>query len=519
MLQLQKTILNQIKIPYSSGLHHFFSSINNDDILTGNSITSASKIIHEDRFTNPMELETLKVASATLRKEISKTIDQNQAISFARYMELALTHDPEGYYMKRDVFNKKGDFITSPEISQMFGECLGVWVTLFFQKLIEHDKTFTDNGFSLLEFGPGKGTLMKDILRTLAQFDQLHNLHVNFVEASPFLQKVQQENIQEQMKALGIYLIFDDKGERNKTPGLDERLNSCVTMETYDSEFNGKPIHMKFNWYTSYEGYVADNFQNLALETLKATDSTNALTKPILILCHEFFDAMPAMIFEYSKMGWVEKLVDKMPPDMVSESKKMFQLVDSEVNNKNVKNILNPYISFDEESRSEIQVGDRIEVQPKSMILMNSFAELISKVGGGVLAIDYGEDHAFSDSIRGISNHKYIEKLEDLLEVPGEADISAYVNFMALADVAEDVPGIEAAHTMTQGDFLNMLGIQQRLEVLKQTPGVDRALLDSQVERLTDYDQMGEIYKVQYIGNRKCGEVFPFISPGNLIYQ
>jgi NADH dehydrogenase [ubiquinone] 1 alpha subcomplex assembly factor 7 len=78
------------------------------------------------------------------------------------------------------------------------------------------------------------------------------------------------------------------------------------------------------------------------------------------------------------------------------------------------------------------------------MILMNSFAELISKIGGGVLSVDYGEDHAFSDSIRGISNHKYIENLEDLLEVPGEADISAYVNFMALADVAEDVNGVEA---------------------------------------------------------------------------
>jgi NADH dehydrogenase [ubiquinone] 1 alpha subcomplex assembly factor 7 len=166
----------------------------------------------------------------------------------------------------------------------------------------------------------------------------------------------------------------------------------------------------------------------------------------------------------------------------------MFQLVDSEVNNKNVKNILNPHISFEEEAKNQIQVGDRIEVQPKSMILMNSFAELISKVGGGVLSIDYGEDHAFSDSIRGISNHKYVEKLEDLLEVPGEADISAYVNFMALADVAEDVSGVEAFQTVTQGDFLNMLGIQQRAEVLKQSPGVDAALLDSQVERLTDFD-------------------------------
>jgi NADH dehydrogenase [ubiquinone] 1 alpha subcomplex assembly factor 7 len=113
----------------------FFFSYTPEDLQSANTLTSASKIIHEDRYTNPMELETLKVASQTLRKEISKTIDQNEAISFARYMEMALTHDPEGYYMKRDVFNKRGDFITSPEISQMFGECLGVWATLFFQKI------------------------------------------------------------------------------------------------------------------------------------------------------------------------------------------------------------------------------------------------------------------------------------------------------------------------------------------------------------------------------------------------
>jgi antirestriction protein len=153
------------------------------------------------------------------------------------------------------------------------------------------------------------------------------------------------------MKNLGVYLTFEDKSERNKTPGVDESLNSCVTLETYDSEFNGRPIHMQFNWYTTYEGYVADNFQNLALETLDETNSKNPTSKPVLILCHEFFDAMPAMIFEYSKMGWVEKLVDKTPGDLVSEKKKMFQLVDSEVNNKNVKNILNPYISFDKDAQ------------------------------------------------------------------------------------------------------------------------------------------------------------------------
>ena len=203
---------------------------------------------------------------------------------------------------------------------------------------------------------------MKDILRTLAQFDQLHNMHVNFVEASPFLQKVQQETIQSQMKDLGIYLTFEDKSQKNTSSSQSQGLNSCATLETYDSQLNGQPLNMKFNWYSSYEAYVADNFQNLEFQTLDLQNWKNPMTKPVLILCHEFFDAMPVMIFEYSKMGWVEKLVDRTPKNMVDENKKMFQFVNSEVNNKNVKSILNPYTSFQDEAKKSIEVGDTIEV-------------------------------------------------------------------------------------------------------------------------------------------------------------
>lgn len=72
-----------------------------------------------------------------------------------------------------------------------------------------------------------------------------------------------------------------------------------------------------------------------------------------------------------------------------------------------------------------------MEVQPKSLVITNSLAELISKRNGAMLAIDYGENQAFSDSIRGIRRHKFI-KNEDILEYPGEIDLSAYVNFAHL---------------------------------------------------------------------------------------
>jgi NADH dehydrogenase [ubiquinone] 1 alpha subcomplex assembly factor 7 len=126
---------------------------------------------------------------------------------------------------------------------------------------------------------------------------------------------------------------------------------------------------------------------------------------PVLILAHEFFDALPVMIFEKTESGWVEKIVDNNVDTGAeythNNSSRRFQLANSEPNNPNVKKILNPYHSVAKDIYSDtIQNGDRIEISPKAMVMMNSFAELIMKIGGGVLAIDYGDTFGFSDSIR-----------------------------------------------------------------------------------------------------------------------
>lgn len=83
-------------------------------------------------------------------------------------------------------------------------------------------------------------------------------------------------------------------------------------------------------------------------------------------------------------------------------------MVNSEPNSQNVKKILNPMESVAKDLyKDTLQNGDRIEISPKSMIMMNSFAELISKVGGGVLAIDYGDTFGFSNSLRvGTGNRR-----------------------------------------------------------------------------------------------------------------
>ncbi len=117
-----------------------------------------------------------------LGQRIARLIQAQGPISIAQFMAVAL-HDPQnGYYATRDPFGRQGDFITAPEISQMFGELLGLWIAQCW-----HDQKRPEA--RLVELGPGRGTLMRDALRVIAQLmpEFLTKVEVVLVEASPTL--------------------------------------------------------------------------------------------------------------------------------------------------------------------------------------------------------------------------------------------------------------------------------------------------------------------------------------------
>jgi len=172
---------------------------------------------------------------------------------------------------------------------------------------------------------------------------------------------------------------------------------------------------------------------------------------------------------------------------------------------------LNPDKAFSKEESASLKSGDSIEVQSRAMVLVNAISELISKTNGAALIIDYGEDHAFSESFRAIRKHKIIQKPYDL-SFPGEADFSAYVNFRALKRAAESVPGIRAEGPMPQGLFLESMGITTRLEQLSLHASRAAAQrLEAEYQRIVSPEQMGANFKFLYIGRTENGDVFPFI--------
>lgn len=121
---------------------------------------------------------------------IKAEIDADGPITVARYMELALAHPEHGYYMKQDPFGENGDFITAPEISQMFGEMIGLWAAVVWQAMGQPDP------LNLVELGPGRGTLMADALRAaqaMADFDDAVRLWL--IETSPALRERQKHSL------------------------------------------------------------------------------------------------------------------------------------------------------------------------------------------------------------------------------------------------------------------------------------------------------------------------------------
>ncbi len=125
---------------------------------------------------------------APLEAEIRRRIAVGGPMPVAHYMELCLTDPERGYYARRDPFGVAGDFTTAPEISQMFGELIGLWAGSVWRQMGSPQQ------LNLVELGPGRGSMMQDALRAAHILPEFRAaLAVHFVEVSPLLEQRQRE--------------------------------------------------------------------------------------------------------------------------------------------------------------------------------------------------------------------------------------------------------------------------------------------------------------------------------------
>jgi SAM-dependent MidA family methyltransferase len=200
--------------------------------------------------------------------------------------------------------------------------------------------------------------------------------------------------------------------------------------------------------------------------------------RPLFLLANEFFDALPIRQFVFTERGWCERMVGVDRAGMLS-----FALSPA------------PMPLDVPPKRGPPEIGAVYEICPSGEALAEQIARVIARQGGTALIVDYGYEAkpGFGETLQAVAEHAYASVLDN----PGEADLSAHVDFTALARAAGRA-GAKACGPVPQGEFLLSLGIVQRAETLSRNHLGD-SQIRKQLERLIEPDQMGTLFKAMAI--------------------
>jgi len=336
-----------------------------------------------------------------LGQRLATRIRATGPITIADYMTACLLDPTDGYYTTRDPLGAAGDFTTAPEISQMFGELLGLAIA----------QSWLDQGapdrFVLAELGPGRGTLLSDALRATASvpgFNAAAELHL--VEASPTL-----------------------------------RAQQAEALKTHAPK-----------WHDT-------------VDTLPDA--------PLYLIANEFFDALPIRQFQRDGAGWSERVVGMKDGALAAGLTPAL-----------------PISALDFRLEDTVD-GDIVETCSPAQAITGAISARISQYGGMALIIDYGDWRSLGDTLQAVRAHAPT----DPYEAPGQADLTAHVDFEALANAATKA-GAGHSRLTPQGVLLERLGISARAAALCQGAGDDQAAtITSACHRLTHPSEMGTLFK------------------------
>jgi len=360
-----------------------------------------------------------------LGREIVRAIVAGGPMPVERYMELCLGHPTLGYYISRNPFGADGDFITAPDISQIFGELIGLWAAEVWRMM------GSPREINLVELGPGRGALMADALRAARVAPSFRNaVRLNLIETSPVLRQLQRQALSAEGELSSIPVAWRDRVE--DVP----------------------------------EG-------------------------PMILIANEFFDALPVRQYVRAPDGWRERMVGLGPDGGLT-------------------------FGLDAETEPALETlageeGAVMEIAVAGLNLLTGLADRLRRFGGAALIIDYGHAaSAVGDTFQAVRRHQYVHPLA----TPGEADLTAHVDFGALARAALS-RGVVVDGPVEQGAFLRALGANSRAEHLKRNAREpQRRAIDDGLRRLTSSEAggMGALFKVMAVAASQLGPL-PGLAP------
>ena len=302
------------------------------------------------------------------------------------------------YYASRDPLGSAGDFVTAPEISQMFGELIGLWLADMWINAGREEPVH------YVELGPGRGTLAKDAMRAASRYGLEPAVH--FVEASTALKDIQL---------------------------------ATVPHATWHHDLSTVPMY-----------------------------------GPVLVVANEFLDALPVRQLVMTPDGWRERMV-------VPEGERFACVAGSQ-----------PMDAAVPEPRRAAEIGTIVETCPGAAATIYEVAGRLVEQGGAALFIDYGHDAIRDGStLQAVRAHLKADPFAN----PGEADLTAHVDFATLAPIAQS-RGCRWLGTVPQGRWLRNLGIEARTRSLSEAAPHHAAALETARDRLIGEGQMGLLFKV-----------------------
>ena len=233
-------------------------------------------------------------------KEMQRfTFLNNDTVPIDEFVSDTLYNEYYGYYMTKVPFGKKGDYVTSSDISQLFGETIALWLLSYLGDISPPEKII------LAELGPGNGTLMNDILRVMGNFplyDRL--LEVHLVEISPLLRELQEKTLDKAMSSREIFWHTDISG-----------LPECPTIFVANEFFDALPVKqfalINGAWHENHVRRTErGKLEIVSIDTCRNFSKNSVPEGGIIEICDAATKVMKAIVSMLTRHGGAGVIVD-----------------------------------------------------------------------------------------------------------------------------------------------------------------------------------------------------------------